>query len=85
MTEYVKINYMNAHDAIRAANMLDTVSGIAYRRKKGWFIYDLRRYKLKITDTPEFVALGMGKMPIPLSDEAAEILSKLIVSAKVAA
>jgi len=78
--------FSNAYDAIRAGNQC-APCGIAYdrgykNRQSGWYVYDLKQGIEDITAAkPEFICLGLGKIPVPLSDEGSLIIQEMIAAA----
>lgn len=67
--------YDNCHDAIRHANGFNRPVGLAYRQGEGWFVYEI---KDGTADKPEFLCLGQGKFPIPISEAGRVILRQMM-------
>lgn len=86
--------YQNAIEAIRDGNDC-APCGIAYDkggrdyypegcftvRPSGWFVYDLKQGIEDITGAqPEFICIGRGRLPVPLTEDAADVLFSAIRS-----
>lgn len=71
------ITYANAHDAIRDANALNRPVGIAYHAHQGWRVYDLTN-GCPVEGQPEFLCLGSGIMPFPLSTSGEIIIDQFL-------
>jgi hypothetical protein len=76
------MNITCASNAIREACGLASHNGRPWgvcwdTLKKDWFEYDLK-HGCGAKAEPEFVCFGLGKMPLPLSETAHEVLGSLI-------
>lgn len=61
-----------------ARTMPDTVLGVGYRQRIGWFVYDLRNPEFTADDSAEFLWLERGKLPIALTFKARGELERAI-------
>lgn len=68
--------YNNAAKAINAGNIRAPV--VIGWRPGGWFLYDPCNPPSDVT--PEFLCLGTGIMPVPLSEDALDVLNSVIRS-----
>lgn len=73
--------FYNCHDAISAGNYLAPV-GIGWRPAKSldpgyWFLFSLTE-GCPIGFEVEFVCIGLGRYPIPVSDDARTIVSAMM-------
>lgn len=76
------IIYDDAFLAIRQGNRLDRPIGIAYRQGKGWYLYDLTIGVMdKDDDSPELICLGLGKLPVALTQDGQQIVDELLQKA----
>ena len=71
--------YQDASEAIHQGSW-EAPCGIAYAPKLGWFIYDLKEGTRDCGAEPEFVFIQRGRLPLPLTEVASEVLLSAIIS-----
>lgn len=69
--------HTNATHAIHEGQQ-NAPCGIAYVHDKGWQVYDLRRGVDTSTATPEFICVGLGVLPQPLTADATDVLMSVL-------
>ena len=73
----IKTIFENARHAIRMGQA-NAPCGIGYITGKGWRLYDLAEPPPGVI--PEMVCLKLGKLPIPLTENGAAVLTSAIIA-----
>jgi len=73
--------FQDARDAIRDGNLITSATGkarvIGYVSGKGWRVYDPTQGAPQDA-IPELLCLGLGRAPLPLSEDACAVLNSAI-------
>ena len=73
--------FHDARDAIRDASLIAGAVGkpraIGYVQGRGWRTYDPTQ-GAPAGAVPEFLVLGLGKLPLPLTEDACEVFRSVL-------